>query len=632
MIAFLFAASAVLAAAAGPTIKPCGSAPLYETCEIEIEISQKAAEAHANPYMSVDLRAEFRSPKGGRTRVMPAFWDGGRRFVLRFAPLDAGRWDFRIISNLPELSGATGSFDAGPARTPGFLRVHNLRFWRFSAPETPHFWMGDTCYSFASIPWETFTRLIDVRAGQKFNHMRGFVLGGRETAARVLADPERPRVEHFREVDRRVEYMNQKGMIADLILGGGANQLAELLPRRSQRERYVRYVAARYAAFNITWQGVERFEEYKQGRRFLQEIARHLRKWDPYNRPRSSGAVSTSSPLIEDQWMHYVVQRSSDPALAAVEYEMFPAPFVNVEVGVEDTGDSIPNGVDSDTLRKRLWNAAIRGQSVTLANSGTWGAGSSQVDVRFADSPAARQLTHLHDFFAQTRYFDLQPYYRVEGGRVLGLTFFRLHDETPRGVEFIVYVEKPGPVELRVPKHEYRVSWFNPMDGTWLDRKEKFKGERFRAPGPPDASHDWVLYVRREGRKQAMNKSFLLAWRKIRPKKIESAIADLPFEIQLPDADELVAGREFQFNATLKKAGRTARKTQWLWLAEVAGSGVGPRVLGTTQFGGFTIPADLARRYPATLGLRLVGVDGLGRIYEAFKPFRLVKRQSDKGG
>ena len=134
-----------------------------------------------------------------------------------------------------------------------------------------------------------------------------------------------------------------------------------------------------------------------------------------------------------------------------------------------------------------------------------------------------------------------------------------------------------------------------------------------------------MLYVRREGRKQAMNNSFLLAWRKIRPKKIESTIADVPYEIQLPDDDELVAGKEFQFNATSKKTGRTARKTQWLWLAEVAGSGVGPRVLGTTQYGAFSIPPDLTRRYPATLGIRLVGVDGLGRVYEAFKPFRLVR-------
>ena len=72
--AFLFLALGPWTGASGQTVKPCPSAPLYETCEIEIEISEAAAETHPNPYMTVELRAEFRSPKGGRTRVMPAFW------------------------------------------------------------------------------------------------------------------------------------------------------------------------------------------------------------------------------------------------------------------------------------------------------------------------------------------------------------------------------------------------------------------------------------------------------------------------------------------------------------------------------------------------------------------------------
>ena len=130
-------------------------------------------------------------------------------------------------------------------------------------------------------------------------------------------------------------------------------------------------MVARYAAFNVTWQGVERFEEYKQGRKLLEEISRHLRKWDPYSHPRSTAAVTTSGSLTDDSWMDYVVQRSSDQTLATVEYEITPAPFVNIEVGVESNGDLIPNGVDSDTLRRRLWNAAIRGQSITFANSRT---------------------------------------------------------------------------------------------------------------------------------------------------------------------------------------------------------------------------------------------------------------------
>ncbi len=84
-IGLLFLTLATWTPGPGQTVKPCPSAPLYETCEIEIEISEAAAETHPNPYMTVELRAEFRSPKGGRTRVMPAFWDGGRRFVIRAA-------------------------------------------------------------------------------------------------------------------------------------------------------------------------------------------------------------------------------------------------------------------------------------------------------------------------------------------------------------------------------------------------------------------------------------------------------------------------------------------------------------------------------------------------------------------
>ena len=94
-------------------------------------------------------------------------------------------------------------------------------------------------------------------------------------------------------------------------------------------------------------------------------------------------------------------------------------------------------------------------------------------------------MTHLYEFFEQTRYWDLLPYFRVEGGPALSLEVYPYRSDTPRGVEYIVYVEKPVPIELLVPKGKYDVSWFNPLDGSWLDQKKKFKGERFRPQGHP---------------------------------------------------------------------------------------------------------------------------------------------------
>ena len=57
------------------------------------------------------------------------------------------------------------------------------------------------------------------------------------------------------------------------------------------------------------------------------------------------------------------------------------------------------------------------------------------------------------------------------------------------------------------------MSWLNPIDGTWIDQKKKFNGDRFRGK-PPDEAHDWVLYVRKEGKKENWNKSFFLESRR----------------------------------------------------------------------------------------------------------------------
>jgi len=43
------------------------------------------------------------------------------------------------------------------------------------------------------------------------------------------------------------------------------------------------------------------------------------------------------------------------------------------------------------------------------------------------------------------------------------------------------------------------------------------------------------------------------------------------------------------------------------------------------QYGKFRLPENLARRYPATLSVRLLGLGGAGRLFEAFKAFTLEK-------
>ena len=68
---------------------------------------------------------EFRSPRH-RTLAMPAYWDGRRRMVVRFAPTEAGDWDYRVSSSTPEFDGKTGKFTAAVSPSMGFLHPENV--------------------------------------------------------------------------------------------------------------------------------------------------------------------------------------------------------------------------------------------------------------------------------------------------------------------------------------------------------------------------------------------------------------------------------------------------------------------------------------------------------------------------
>ncbi len=598
-----FFSSASLAA---QDVLACQPTPIFEPCEIRVAIPEAALAAHPNPYASLALRAEFRSPKGGRTKVMPAFWDGGNQLVLRFSPDYEGRWDFRLISTVKALDRRTGSFQAVAARTPGFIEIFNARYFKYPLTNTPHYWLGTSLPAASSAGWETFRAFADRRHEQGFTHVRMPVLGSPESLDGAFGDPDEPALEHFRELERRVDYLHRLGMVTDLVLAPSGGALEALFPRRRQRDRYIRYVCARLAAYSVTWQALHEWESHDDASALLKEIASSLDDHDPYAHPKSTGATVSSAPLAHEGWQSYLTQNRVAPSLASIEYELQRAPFVNTGVGL---------GASADSVRRQAWTAAVRGQYVSLA----------EPEPR-PESPAAEQMAHLAAFFNQSRYWDLQPHYRVVGGAALALQRVPWRAEEPIGIEYIVYADQPGMIELVMPRHEYSVSWYNPSDGTWLHQKKKFKGDRYRSR-TPDEQRDWVLYLRREGKKQGYNKSFILESKAPKFREVEHAAGELPFEIQLPDAPELEVGREHEFNATLIKSTIAAKRMIWLWTGEVAGAGRGARVLGTTQAGRFPVPARLSGSYPATLSVRVTGLDGAGRLFEAFRTYRLVAPQ-----
>ncbi|HXK01878.1 MAG TPA: DUF5060 domain-containing protein [Verrucomicrobiae bacterium] len=586
------AALVLFAACALRAQSPCANTPAYSPCDLAFDLPA----GQADPYKTVDLKAEFRSPHH-RTFAMPAFWAGGSRMIIRFTPTEAGDWAYRVTSNVAELDGKTGSFTAAASPSAGFIRAANTHHWAYTEKDSEgldraHLWMGATEMRFAAEDDAAFRVAADARAAQKFNHLRGAV--ALEGAEPIYQGPDAPNLAFFQRLDERVRYLNSKGITADLILARDGAALTKLFPNWEQRRRFARYLVARYAPMHVTWQGVEYFEDTMDTRALLKEIGGVLKELDPYQHPRTSGARLTSAPLLDDGWMTFAAYGTADSNVNAIEHQLYAVPFVNLDFGGEDS--------DTAAFRRRLWNATMDGQAPTYSYAA---AGPPRLDA-----PGAKQMSVWYDFFDDTRYWELEPYFDCDGGRALAL----------EDTEYVVYIEKPGPLELIVEKHGYDVYWVNPIDGA-VTKGKKFSGDHFTG-SPPDRSHDWILHVVREGHMESMNRSYKFESRRIQLQEIESNSPKVPFTLEQPSAD-LTLRVSAPFAVKLTRETRATRSMLYLWTGDVSAGGQGYRVIATGASGVMRPLNSIAKEFPALMHLRVYGMNANGKVYAIDRAFSI---------
>ncbi|MBZ5610716.1 MAG: DUF5060 domain-containing protein [Acidobacteriia bacterium] len=556
---------------------PCEGTPAYSPCEMVFELSPADLAAQPNPYASAQLQAEFRSPHF-KTYLMPAFWNGAGKMILRFTPTEAGPWTYRITSNLAGLDGKEAAFNAAASDAPGFVRPANIHHWA-TENKKPHLWMGYIADRFPFTSAPEFDQQLDQAAQNKFTHFRGSILGTAADRGRVFLGPDKPNPAYFDELDRRILTIHKRGLTADLILASNPDYVASLFPDWQSRERFIRYLVARYAPMNVTWQGFDEFEEYAGGRALLKELGLDLKKLDPYDHPRSSNAKVTSSPLLADGWMNFIIEASQDDVVGSVEHQFYQVPFVGV------------------TDARHLWNTTMDGEYPEF----------------HGDQPGLAR--YWFDFIADTRYWELEPYFDVDGTRAVAL----------EDVEYLNYIEHPGPpVEISVERHGYDVIWFDPATGEMQEQK-KYKGEHFTGEAP-DKNRPWVLLVAREGRKESMLKSYKFDSREVPlVQEIETNPQKVPFTIVEPAGNTLKAGTPVRFAVKLTRETRATRAMLYLWTAEVASDGQGFRVIGTGSPGSFVIPPSVALHFPAVLAIHLSALNANGKAYAADRAYELDK-------
>ena len=494
------------------------------------------------------LRAEFRSPHRD-TKTIRAFREG-QSLVLRFSPDEAGDWDYRTTSSLRRLDQQLGKVTASASDAPGFVHIANAHHFQ-TANLQPHLWMASALDNFAALARTEFDAAVEARAIEKFTHLR------------VAIDP----ATNLREAADRIRAINTRGLVADIALGS-------LPDNRAERDRFLTEIVARFSAFNITWAGVPAFEKLPNARMTLRDMGVLADQLDSYKHPRTNLAEGTSSSLFDDRWMHFLSYGTPDPNVGAVEHQFYQVPAVNT--GIRSRAD--------------LWNATMNGQ--------------------YPASGSGPEFKIWFEFMSGSRYWELEPYFDLDGGRALAL------DE----VEYIVYVEHPGPVEMVVEDHGYDVLWLNPATGERVEGKG-YKGKRFTGE-PPDKRHDWVLRISREGTKEGMLKSYKFESRRVPIQQIETNPTRVPFEVERPSGDISVRLPP-PYSLKITRPTRATRELLVLWTAESA-AGEGARIIGTGQQGMLRLQDALTTRLPGVLSVRVMILNANGKAYEVDRAFRLV--------
>ena len=572
--------------AAGASLPSCGQgARTFAPCELSFEWQASELARGLSPYKDELLNIEFRSPRH-TTYLMHAFWDGGQTLRVRFSPTEPGAWSYHVTSEIKRYDNQEASFTVAETNSPGFVSVANVRHWR-TTNKQPHLWLAGSA-PFLAMETPALETWLNARKHDGFTHVRGPLLTLTSTLKPLNADGQ-PNFAYFAALDDRLLAAATQGFTLDLLLADESFLKSGTLNNWDQRDPLIRYLVARYGGLNVTWQGIEHFEDTPDSRALLKELGAELQKYDALQHPRSTDARVTSSPLVADGWMNYLMEASPHREVAAVEHQFTQEPEIHVITATN------PN-----TFRHELWNCTTNGEYPSVS----YEALQNEANVRAVHTWVM--------VISETRHWELEPYFDVDGARAVGL----------QEVEYLAYAETPGIVEVTLPKHKYNPVWVNPINGEEIPLKD-YKGEVFSRQ-TPDAAHDWVLTVAREGHKESMLRSYYFESQDPPIQEPELDNSKIPFEIVEPATDDLNRLIPVPFQVKITRPNRATRRMQYVWWGEVVAAGEGGRVLGVGASGNLNVSEHLKCPPGSNLTMRLLAINANGKAYEVDRVYRLT--------
>ncbi len=471
--------------------------------------------AYTNPLYDVNtFDITFTSPSG-RSKTVRGFWDGGKKWKVRFMPDEIGKWSFLSTSsdkNNRGLNGVEGTFECvanlsdldiyrkGPLIQP--TGTYHLSH----ADGTPFFWTACTAWNGAlkstDEEWEYY---LNHRKEHHYNTIQLVTTqwrGGTENAegkvaftgtGKISLDPE-----FFIRIDKKIEEANSKGLLVSPVVlwalpfGEGTEYSpGYYLPIR-EAVLLAKYIVARYQGNHVLWTLGGDGKYYGDLEERWKSIGSQV-----FGEGKHQGLVtlhphglSWLGDLYEDQeWYDVITYQSSHSNEAnTVNWintgpvterwdKLRPMPLINTEPNYEEIYFKI---TAEDVRNASYWSVfAAPPAGITYGANGIWpwlregegienheSSAGTHTWKESVDFEGSKQIGYLHEFINQFEWWKFRPANELlvaQPGDEVFNHFISVVANEDRSIVLIYSPVKQSIRVFNIDGKKYKVRWFDPI-------------------------------------------------------------------------------------------------------------------------------------------------------------------------
>lgn len=460
-----------------------------------------------NP-VDTPFSATFTS-EAGHSITVPGFYDGDQTYCVRFTPSMSGQWNYTTTSTTDELNNQSGKLTVSPAtdqlRGGIELDPNNDRQFQFQNGDR-YFPIAFECDWLFALDGENADdipktrKFVDTLAENGFNQVVLNVFAydvkwakddrldakyeyGSPKVYPFAGDNESPdhsklNIEYFQRLDRVIEYLDQKGIAAHLMVYVWNKRVNWPEANSAADNRYFDYVVRRYQAYpNLIWDISKEALGYGHNDvKYIHGRIERLRDLDAYKRlitvhdysycRRFADKIDFVSVQLWQSELYHVMRD--------VCKNIPGKPILNIEHGGYEKGPYVVfngNYTSPEVCLERAYQCVFAGTFPTHYWQGAaWNVIVPDVtELAPEDRPRLDYYRHLQTLVEK---YDLG---NLIAGDKHSNAGFSLHNG--KG-QILYYVPKENDfLGLRLPSEvrgqTMSLTWFNPFDGTFSETTQQ---------------------------------------------------------------------------------------------------------------------------------------------------------------